>query len=171
MNTETKDPFLGRLQAIVKDRGNRAALRCYWSPATRDKAYPVLGRLYALEDKRKAILAALYAEHAKPGNATVHIPGQSVGKAALKLGDREDDRHPYDAHFRRLLASTSLKDLAEQLHRLIKRLEREGIGLDYEQLWKELNFWAHYSEDVKYRWAAAFWQSPVLSTHQEGAET
>ena len=97
MDTEIKNTFLERLQVIARDRGNRAALRCYWSPATRYKAYPVLGRLYALEDNRKEILAALYAEHAKPETANVHVPGQSVGKAALRLGDRENDRHPFSA--------------------------------------------------------------------------
>jgi CRISPR type I-E-associated protein CasB/Cse2 len=174
MDTEIKNTFLKRLRAITKDRGNRAALRCYWSPATRHKAYPVLGRLYALEDKRKEILAALYAEHAKPETVNVDVPGQSVGKAALRLGDREDGKHPYDLHFRRLLASDSLKDLSQQLHRLVKRLERGNkhgtIGLDYERLWKDLNFWANDSENVKYKWAADFWKSPILPTDQEGAE-
>ncbi len=171
MDTEIKNTFLERLQVIARDRGNRAALRCYWSPATRYKAYPVLGRLYALEDNRKEILAALYAEHAKPETANVHVPGQSVGKAALRLGDRENDRHPYDLHFRRLLASDSFRDLSQQLHRLVKRLERESIGLDYERLWKDLNFWTNYSENVKHQWAADFWQSPIPPKNQEGPET
>ena len=171
MDTKTKNTFLERLQTIAKDRGNRAALRCYWSPATRYKAYPVLGRLYALENNRKEILAALYAEHAKPETANVNVPGQSVGKAALKLGDRENDKHPYDLHFRRLLASDSLKDLSQQLYRLVKRLEREGIGLDYERLWEDLNCWTNYSERVKYKWAADFWRSPTPQINQEGAET
>lgn len=174
MNTEIKNTFLERLQAIAKDRGNSAALRCYWSSATRHKAYPVLGHLHALEDKRKEILAALYAEHAKSETVNVHVPGQSVGKAALRLGDRENDRHPYDSHFRRLLASDSLQDLSQQLHRLVKRLERGNkhgsICLDYEQLWKDLNFWANYSENVKYKWAADFWRSPIPPSNQEDAE-
>jgi CRISPR type I-E-associated protein CasB/Cse2 len=164
METDTKNTFLPRLQTIVADRGNRAALRRYWSPATRHQAYPLLGQLGALRDDRKTILAALYAEHPEQHN------GQTVGKAALRLGDRKDGDHPYDRHFRRLLACDSLDDLAQQLHRLVRRLQREGIGLDYAELQKNLNFWANYSEDVKVRWAADFWQAPVSQISTEVAE-
>jgi CRISPR type I-E-associated protein CasB/Cse2 len=164
METDLQQQFLTRLQSIVADRGNRAALRRYWSPTTRHQAYPLLGQLGALSDDRKTILAALYAEQPE------HKTGQSVGKAALRLGDRKDGEHPYDRHFRRLLACDSLDDLAQQLHRLVKRLQREGIGLDYAELLKNLNFWANYSEDVKVRWAADFWQAPVEQINTESAE-
>jgi CRISPR type I-E-associated protein CasB/Cse2 len=165
MEIDLQQQFLTRLQSVVADRGNRAALRRYWSPTTRHQAYPLLGQLGALSDDRKTILAALYAEQPEQQN------GQSVGKAALKLGDRDKDgKHPYDSHFRRLLACDSLDDLAQQLHRLVKRLQREGIGLDYAELLKNLNFWANYSEDVKVRWAADFWQAPVEQIKTESAE-
>ena len=155
METHTQNTFLNRLQEILVDRSSLAALRRYWSPATRHQAYPLLGQLGALRDDRKIILAALYAEHPK------HQAGVSVGKAALRLGERKDQNHSYDSHFRRLLACNDLDDLAKQLHRLIKRLLREGIALDYSELHKNLNFWANYSEDVKVRWAADFWQAPI----------
>lgn len=161
MENEIKNTFLPRLQKIVDDRGNRAALRRYWSPATRHQAYPLLGQLGALEDERKTILAALYAQHPE------HQLGQSVGKAALRLGERKDGEHPYDRHFRRLLACDTLQDLGQQLHRLTKRLQREGIALDYEELHKNLNYWANYKEDVKVRWAAGFWQAPIAQIQTE----
>jgi len=164
METDNQHQFLKRLQNIVADRGNRAALRRYWSPATRHQAYPLLGQLGALEDNRKTILAALYAEHPEWQN------GQSVGKAALRLGDRKEGEHPYDRHFRRLLACQSLDDLGLQLHRLVKRLQRDGIGLDYAELQKNLNYWANYSENVKVRWAADFWQAPIAQMTPEAAE-
>lgn len=41
------DVFLDRLIKTTADRGNRAALRKYWSPATRHQAYPILGQLGA----------------------------------------------------------------------------------------------------------------------------
>lgn len=164
MDTEKQNTFLPRLQKIVDDRGNRAALRRYWSPTTRHQSYSVLGLLHALQDDRKTILAALFAEHPE------HQVGQTIGKAALRLGDRKDGEHPYDRHFRRLLACDSLDDLAHQLHRLVKRLQREGIPLDYELLHKNLNFWANYSEDVKVRWAADFWQAPVAQIQPDTTE-
>lgn len=157
MSTDTKPDhtaFISKLQKLMEDRGHRAALRKYWSPTTRHQAYPVLGFLNALNDERKTIAAALFAEHPE------HRPNISPGKAALLLGDRKGDDHPYDRHFLRLLACDDLSDLGQQLHRLVKRLSREGIGLDYADLHKRLNFWANYRDEVKRRWAADFWQAP-----------
>lgn len=164
METDKQHQFLNNLQRIAADRGNRAALRRYWSPTTRHQAYPLLGQLDALRDERKTILAALFAE-----NPEQH-KGQTIGRAALRLGDRKDGEHPYDRHFRRLLACDTLDDLAQQLHRLTKRLQREGIGLDYAELHKNLNYWANYREDVKVRWAVDFWQAPVSQIATEAAE-
>lgn len=114
-----------------------------------------------MTDNRKAVLAALYAEHPE------HRDGVTLGKAALRLGERKDGEHPYDRHFRRLLACEDLGstahpgELALQLHRLVKRLAREPVPLDYRELHKNLNFWANWRDDVKLRWAADFWQAPA----------
>ena len=148
----------------MDDRGNRAALRKYWSPTTRHHAFPILGKLGALRDNRKTILAALFAEHPE------HRPNGSIGDAARKLPKPKDGEHPYERHFRRLLACDTLEDLAPQLHRLVKRLSREGIGLDYEDLHKRLNYWANYSEEVKVRWAADFWQAPIPPTEPTSSQ-
>lgn len=162
-STPDHDAFLQRLQKAVEDRGKRAALRKYWSPTTRHQAYPALGLLGALDDQRKAILAALYAEHPD------HKQGNSIGNAALRLGERKDGEHPYDRHFRRLLACEALGttaepgELAQQLHRLVKRLAREPIPLDYRELHKNLNYWGKWSDSVKLRWASDFWQAPQLT--------
>jgi len=170
MDTDQPHPFIKELQRLVDDskthnnRGNRAALRRYWSPTTRHQAYPILGRLHAIDDNRKTILAALYAELPN------HRSGVSIGKAAFSLGKPSDGHHPYDQHFRRLLACDTLDDLAAQLHRLVKRLTRKGIGLDYSELHKNLNYWANYSEKVKIRWAADFWQAPIEQIQPEATE-
>lgn len=167
-STSQTTSFLNHLIRICDDKANRsdrAALRRYWSPTTRYMAYPVLGKLGALEDRRKCVLAALYAEH--PGHQT----GQTVGKAALALGKRENGEHPYDRHFRRLLACEELEELGQQLHRLVKRLEREGVGLDYGELHFDLNKWAKHRERVKIDWAAGFWQVQTPVAKLEGVES
>ena len=158
------EDFLRRLRKAAEDNGNRAALRKYWSPATRHQSYPVLGLLGALDDNRKAIIAALFAEHPE------HKVGITIGKAALALGDRKEGEHPYDRHFRRLLAcdddlgtAASPGDLPLQLHRLVKRLSRQPVSLDFLELHKNLNYWAKYSDTVKLRWASHFWQAPQLT--------
>jgi CRISPR type I-E-associated protein CasB/Cse2 len=155
--TTTHNPnaeFLARLRKVAADRGNRAMLRRYWSPATRHQAYPLLGKLGAIDDQRKALVAALYAEHPE------HRQGTTVGVAARKIPKLADGEHPYERHFLRLLACEDLADLGQQLHRLVRRLAREGVGLDYEDLHKRLNFWANHRESVKVLWASGFWQSP-----------
>lgn len=155
-----QDTFLPRLQKVVEDRGKRASLRRYWSDTTQHQAYPVLGELGALGNPRVTILASLYAEHPS------HKDGIGIGKAALLLGDRKDGNHPFDAHFRRLLACDDLEDLAQQLHRLIKRLARLPVGLDYAKLHKNLNYWGKYTESVKLEWARDFWQAAPLDNTQ-----
>lgn len=152
---ETNSRFVADLARLCEDRGHAAALRRWWSAATRHQALPVLGQLRAIDDERASTVAALYAVHPS------HAEGSGIGKAALRLGDRKDGEHPYDRHFRRLLACDEIDDLAPQLHRLVKRLSREGIPLDYSKLFKELKFWsAGHSESVKTTWAKEFWQAP-----------
>lgn len=155
--------YVARLASALDDqhRGDRAALRRHWSPTTRHQAFPVLGKLGALGDERKTILCALFAEH------PLHKTGNTVGKAALFLGDRRDGDHPFDRHFRRLLACDNLNDLGTQLHRFVKRLSREGIPLDYAVLHRDLNFWANYSDRVKLDWASQFWQAPFTESKTE----
>ena len=157
--------FVAQLVNLCKDdRGHRAALRRWWSDGTRHYAYPLLGKLYALEDDRKTITAALYGAHLKD-TAPAHLAGShSIGSAALKLGGNSSQADAFpsmERHFRRLLAADSLEDLAPQLHRLIKRLERESIPLDYARLLGDLRQCRNNPEAVKTRWAIAFWQAPT----------
>ena len=153
---ESNANFIAQLARLCEDRGHSAALRRYWSETTRSAALPILGRLGAIGDDRTSTVAALYAVHPS------HADGQGIGRAALRLGDRKDGEHPYDRHFRRLLACEDLDELAPQLHRLIKRLSREGIPLDYGKLLKQLRFWSTgHAEGVKTEWAKEFWQAPA----------
>jgi CRISPR type I-E-associated protein CasB/Cse2 len=153
---ESNSRFIAQLARLCEDRGHSASLRRYWSETTRHQALPVLGRLGAISDDRTATVAALYAVHPN------HAEDCGIGRAALRLGDRKDGDHPYDRHFRRLLACDDLSDLAPQLHRLVKRLGREAVPLDYAKLLKELFFWsAGYAESVKTTWAKEFWQAPA----------
>jgi CRISPR type I-E-associated protein CasB/Cse2 len=161
---QQNEDFVAALVSTCKDRGHRAALRRWWSESTRHYAYPVLGKLNAIDREAKRLVAALYAEHSKDGTAT-HVPGgHSIGSAALKLGGNstQSDAFPsMERHFRRLLSADSLDVLAPQLHRLVKRLERESIPLDYTRLLGELRQFRNNPENVKTRWATAFWQAPT----------
>lgn len=158
------EDFVAALIKVCADRGLRAAMRRWWSAGTRHYAYPVLGKLFALDDDRKTLVAALYAVHAKD-SAPAHVSGgHSIGSAALKLAGGSTSANGFDSmerHFRRLLAAEYLDDLVPQLHRLVKRLEREAIPLDYAKLLGDLRQFRNNPEAVKTRWALAFWQAPA----------
>ena len=158
------EDFVVSLAKVCADRGHRAALRRWWSEGTRHYAYPILGKLFALDDDRKTLVAALYAVHSKD-SAPAHVSGgNSVGKAALMIAGGSTSANGFDSmerHFRRLLAAESLDDLGPQLHRLVKRLERESIPLDYAGLLGDLRQFRNNPEAVKTRWALAFWQAPA----------
>jgi CRISPR type I-E-associated protein CasB/Cse2 len=158
------EDFVASLVRLCGDRGLRAAMRRWWSDGTRHYAYPILGRLHALDDERKSLIAALYSVHVKD-SAPAHVAGSnSIGSAALKLGGGSTSASGFDSmekHFRRLLAADDLDDLGQQLHRLVKRLEREAISLDYARLLGDLRQFRTNPEAVKTRWALAFWQAPA----------
>ena len=166
MKTEApeNEPLVEQLLGLCRDRGNHAALRRYWSPATRHYAYPLLARLGALESHRlaDALTAALYATNPnhKPGGAT-------LGKACLTLGGG-DGFESMERHFRRLLAcdAAELERLGEQLHRLFIRFAREGIALDYNRLLWDLRKWSKSADDIKARWACEFWQAPTQAAQR-----
>lgn len=165
------EDFVASIIGVCKDRGHRAALRRWWSAGTRHYAYPILGRLSALDDDRKTLVAALYAVHSRDSTPAHVTGGNSIGKAALVLGGGSTSASGFDSmerHFRRLLAADDLDDLGLQLFRLVKRMERASpaISLDYTQLLKELNYWSsakkpELRDKVKTDWALAFWQAPT----------
>ena len=158
--------FVAELAALLHDRGLIANLRKWWSPTTLHFAYPVLGRLRALDDDRKTLVAALFAVHATGGRPPHSAGGASVGTAALKLagGPKGAGFDSMEKHFRRLLAANDLTELGPQLHRLVKRLERESIPLDYARLLGDLRQFDKSSERIKTNWALDFWQAAEPAT-------
>jgi CRISPR type I-E-associated protein CasB/Cse2 len=160
MNTQedkTNDPLIEKLLKLLDDRGSLSHLRRFWSPSTLHYAYPILGRLGVPDPARPdAITAALFAVH--PSH---HLGGPSIGRAALSLGERKENHHPYDSHMRRLLACGSLEDVGQQLLKLMRRLNREAKPIDYNRVMWDLRNWDKKSSDVKTRWAMDFWQAPA----------
>jgi CRISPR type I-E-associated protein CasB/Cse2 len=156
------EQFIERVVRHCNDRGQRAELKRWWSPGTRHYAYAGLGHLGALDDERRTLTCVLYACHFKEGKPAHVRDGDSVGSAALKLAGGSPKATGYESmerHFRHLLAAGSLDDLGERLHRLIKRLERENIPLDYARLLEDLRRFGRDQEGVKTDWAKGFWRA------------
>ncbi len=158
------EPLILDLLKLVKDRGRASELRRYWSPTTRySYAVPVLGQLHILDKPADQIAAALFAEHCR--QAVLHHPGgANIGAALRQLAGGRSDAPAFDSterHVRRLLASDTLEEVGEQLHRLIRRLQRMSIPLDHNKLLWDLRRWSKHSDDVKTHWALRFWQAPA----------
>ncbi len=158
------EPLIGQLLRLREDRGLTAHLRKYWSPTSRlSYAVPVLGRLRIIGKLPDEITAALFAEHCR--QSLLHQPGgPTLGRACLRLAGgspQADGFESFDRHFRRLLACESLDELGNQLARIVKRLQRDGIPLDYNRLLWDLRDWPDASDQVKTHWAMDFYQAPA----------
>lgn len=155
------EDFVARVRERCRDRGTRAELRRYWSERTRHYAYPVLGALGAINDERRQLIAALYATHDRDNSPAHRIGGASVGAAFLHVagGPKGGAYDSTERHFRRLLACQTLEELGDQLHRLVKRLERDSTPIDYAKLLGDLRQWHNNSDAVKTRWSLDFWQA------------
>lgn len=148
------EEFVEKLKPLATDskRGERAALKRYWSAGTKTYAYPVLGGLFAIGNKPKEITAALFAVH------PAHQRLPSFGTTCHRIAG--NNRDTFEPHFRRLLSSETLDDLASQLHRLVKRAERADIPVNYLQLYQDLGCWRFRADNIKTNWAKDFWQAP-----------
>lgn len=155
------EEFVARLVRECKDRGTRAELRRYWSDRTKHYAFPVFGALRAIDDDRRQLIAALFATHDRDGAPAHRAGGPSPGTAYLQVagGPKGAAYESTERHFRRLLTCQTLDEVGEQLHRLVKRLEGDGIPLDYAKLLGDLRQWGKNPDAVKTRWSLDFWQA------------
>lgn len=161
---KTIDRFLGRLRDYVKhkDRGTLADLRHGFSKATEHRAWPHLAAAGCdLERDRDRLIwqtvaagfatfATLEGTSPKAGNmgTTLHAiatDGRTDKKEALKS---------FDGRFCRLLTCHTAEEVCERLPGILRTAKQKGIGVDFRQLWEDLNYWG---ERTKVRWASAYW--------------
>ncbi len=156
MNSEVLTHKLLSLEK-AKDRGKLSHLRRWWSPTTRHYAYPVIASLaggQAIDNGPICTVAALFAEHPKHSDKS-----KNFGATCRTIAGK--NRDTFEAHFRRLLASTDLEnDLAPVLQRIIRRAKNTGASVNYTQLHKDLSKWRYSAEDIKTNWAKEYWSAP-----------
>ncbi len=149
------------LEYLIKrkdDRGLMAMLRCALIESKRHRAWPILGRFGAIGNSHGAqtlqFIGGLFATH--PENSE---NAGNIGKTCLGLC-RQDERPdkgekpgPMAKRLQWLLAAEP-EEIRERVLRIIQMAKTKGHPIDFEQLEKDLKFWG---DDVKTRWAAAFW--------------
>jgi CRISPR system Cascade subunit CasB len=152
--------FVGALRQLQskQDRGALAALRRGLSPATVRDAWPVVARLGgeigAPSESVFVDLAALFATH--PVESTSGNLGDTC--RALASDGQGGLLESHERRFRRLLAADSPADLVGQLRTWVRLAAGKGVGVNYESLFLDLRFWSASADDIRVRWARAFWQ-------------
>src|SRR5438105_13260540 len=91
------DNLLKFLRSIRNDRGAMANLRSLRTPAREFRAWPLLARADALQNRTKRAVAGLYALH--PDEAESGNMGDVCGRLA-------NEHRSFDLRFQRLLSCT-----------------------------------------------------------------
>jgi CRISPR type I-E-associated protein CasB/Cse2 len=157
--------FLGYLQTKVKDRGIMADLRHGLSRATEYRAWPHIAPWCRLDNDRQRRIwlttAAGFAIHqrvAESGNM-----GATLREIATGGGRGERGLKTFDARFRRLLACSSAIEVCDHLPGVLRAAERQGVGINFVQLFRDLYYW---SDRVKVSWAREYWAATVTDSDE-----
>ena len=152
--------FVGALRRARNDRGKLAALRrgLTDNPRMHVNAWPVVANLGGdIGNPVFVAIAALFASHPEESNA--RNLGETCRSIALK--DSSDGKIPdiFETRFRRLLACDDVANVTGQLRSWVRLAASKGVGVNYESLFADLWNWPWYADEVRVKWAKAFWQS------------
>lgn len=151
--------FIAALRSACQDRGKRAALRRGLSPATVMDSWPVIARLGGdvgqPGESAFIDIAAFFASHPQESG------DQSFGETCRRIaqGDGKEIAESFERRFRRLLASEDTGDLTGQIRTWVRLAASKGVGVNYESLFADRWNWKWYADDIRVKWARAFWQS------------
>ncbi len=150
--------FIGALRRARNDRGKLAALRRGLTDNTRMHvdAWPVVAGLGGdVGNPVFVAIAALFASHPDESNA------RNLGETCRRIaqGDGKEIAESFERRFRRLLACGDVADVIEQLRSWVRLAASKGVGVNYESLFADLWNWPWYADEVRVKWARAFWLS------------
>lgn len=158
--------FLERLRKHKDDRGMMADLRCVLVESKRHRAWPALSRLgVPIDDKVLPFVAGLFATH------PVETSEGNFGNTCKKIQQSRDQipadekLTPTERRFQHLLAAER-DEIQDRVRRMVLMAKSHDVPVNYEQLATDLKFW---SEQVKTKWASAFWTAQFhLKGEEEG---
>lgn len=145
------------------DRGLAADLRHGFSEGTAYRSWPHIGPWCRdLADERERIImqtvAAGFAVHGK--SAMKGNMGAVLRQIALGAGVGTDGLKSFEGRFRRFLTFMTAVEVCGHLPGVLRVAERKGIGVNFEQLYKDLIYWDWDPAKVKVQWASQYWILP-----------
>jgi len=100
-------------------------------------------------------IGGLFATHPEESG------NQNLGAACREIGLGSDGKivDGIERRFRRLLSSRDTADVIAQLRSWVRLAASKGVGIGYEGLFADLWNWRWYSDEIRVKWARAFWQA------------
>ncbi|MDQ3062209.1 MAG: type I-E CRISPR-associated protein Cse2/CasB [Acidobacteriota bacterium] len=170
-----KSEFIKELEKLAK-RKDRAALAHLRSGLRRKDSrstemYPVIGRFLSEKTNRSYenavfIVAALFAYY--PDAKT------NAGNLGASLRQLKDDSDSIEKRFVALL-NAEADELPDYLRQIIGLLKSKEIPVNWQQLFKDVQYWettdeTSKRESVQKRWARSFWGSYSNENNQDKQE-
>jgi CRISPR type I-E-associated protein CasB/Cse2 len=160
--------FVGALRRIREDRGKLAALRrgLTDNPRMHIDAWPVVAGLGGdIGQPIFVAVGALFASHPLESNA------RNFGETCRRIaqGDGKEIIESFERRFRRLLACSEVRDVIGQLRSWVRLADSKNVGVNYENLMFDLMLWNKYADEIRVKWARAFWQSGEASIETQTA--
>lgn len=172
VSAETKEEprLISYLRGLGKrqDRAALANLRRGLGkpPKTSMEMYPYLGQFLSNEPKHSYedavfIVAALFAYYPDaPGN---------VGNLGASLRQLKDESDSIEKRFVALL-NAEAEDLPYYLRQIIGLLKSKEIAVNWEQLFRDVQYWNSDKRFVQQAWARGFWGNSRKSEKEESDE-
>jgi len=170
-----KSEFIKHLEGLGK-RKDRAALAHLRSGLRRKDSrsmemYPVIGRFLSEKTNRSYenavfIVAALFAYYPDAK--------MNAGNLGASLRQLKDDSDSIEKRFVALL-NAEADELPDYLRQIIGLLKSKEIPVNWEQLFKDVQYWETTDETSKYesvqkKWARSFWGNYNKENNQDKQE-
>lgn len=140
----------------AENRGMMATLRrgAGEKPGTCPAMFPIIAPLLPAacsqnEEARYYLIAGLFAYHPKNSDTG------NMGSHLRQTGD-ENKLKATERRFCALLAAQQ-EDLPNYLRQTVKLLKSADIGVNWDQLFKDVKHWEHPDRFAQRHWANAFW--------------
>jgi hypothetical protein len=160
---ELADRLVGQLERwhAEQNRGPLARLRRGLNEATRQDAWPVLGRLFgelAVDHPVFETVGGCFALYPFESAPAVGNFGKTMRGA---MGDKMKEEKEPHTRFRRLMACDSRDEICQHIRYAVRFAKSQNASVNYRQLFLDLWSWPGWNDRTKVDWAKAYWNVPA----------